>query len=180
MNRADPKAFPGAGEAAVLVLFRFHRLRPEVLLIRRAIRDGDPWSGHVAFPGGRRDPSDPDLSQTALRETLEEVGLAATALEGAPRCWGVQSPANRPGVRVGVFLGVLRDGLDPAVQAGPEVSDSFWVPLDRFHRGHRRVPVAGVDGGIEVEGFDFPQGFVWGFTYRVLHEVLSAHRSDLG
>ena len=48
---------------------------PEVLLIRRAEKVGDPWSGHMAFPGGRADPRDPDLRATAVRETREEVGL---------------------------------------------------------------------------------------------------------
>ena len=47
-----------------------------VLLIRRAERAGDPWSGHMALPGGRYEPKDPDLLGTALRETVEEVGVA--------------------------------------------------------------------------------------------------------
>src|SRR6478752_6570976 len=46
-----------------------------VLLIRRAERAGDPWSGHMALPGGRREPEDADLVETARRETFEEVGL---------------------------------------------------------------------------------------------------------
>ena len=46
----------------------------EVLLIERAEKPGDPWSGHMAFPGGRLDPSDPDPRFTAERETFEEVG----------------------------------------------------------------------------------------------------------
>ena len=46
-----------------------------LLLIRRAERAGDPWSGHMALPGGRQEPTEPDLFTTAVRETAEEVGL---------------------------------------------------------------------------------------------------------
>lgn len=48
---------------------------PEVLFIKRATREGDRWSGHVALPGGGRDPSDVDDRAVAIRETMEEVGL---------------------------------------------------------------------------------------------------------
>ena len=47
-----------------------------LLFIRRAINPNDPWSGNVAFPGGKQDPDDGDDDErTAMRETQEEVGL---------------------------------------------------------------------------------------------------------
>ncbi|HET9512400.1 MAG TPA: NUDIX domain-containing protein, partial [Gemmatimonadales bacterium] len=46
-----------------------------LLLIRRADRDGDPWSGQLGLPGGRKSPADADLLSTAIRETFEEVGI---------------------------------------------------------------------------------------------------------
>src|SRR5258706_13265424 len=52
-----------------------------LLLVRRAERDGDPWSGHMALPGGHAHPSDVDLLHTARRETLEEVGIDLTDAE---------------------------------------------------------------------------------------------------
>ena len=48
---------------------------PEILFIKRATRVGDKWNGHVALPGGKRDPEDDDDAVTAMREALEEVGI---------------------------------------------------------------------------------------------------------
>jgi hypothetical protein len=48
---------------------------PELLFIKRAARIGDKWNGHVALPGGKRDPEDDDDAVTAMREALEEVGI---------------------------------------------------------------------------------------------------------
>src|ERR1017187_10973735 len=61
-------------EAAVAIVLA-RSPEESILLIRRAERQGDPWSGHWSFPGGRRDPQDPDLLHTALRELDEECGI---------------------------------------------------------------------------------------------------------
>ena len=61
--------------AAVAAVVRQAPGGAEVLLIRRAEDERDPWSGHMALPGGHHDPDDADLVATALRETREEVGL---------------------------------------------------------------------------------------------------------
>lgn len=53
--------------------------RPEALFIKRASRRGDRWTGHIALPGGRRDPEDVDDGAAAVRETMEEVGIDLTA-----------------------------------------------------------------------------------------------------
>ena len=54
---------------------------PEVVFIKRAAREGDRWTSHVALPGGKRDPEDEDDKATAVRETIEEIGLDLTAKE---------------------------------------------------------------------------------------------------
>src|SRR5262245_5919302 len=72
---ADTSA-DGQSLAAVSLVFLAQGGGPaELLFIERALREGDPWSGHMAFPGGRRDRADADLVATSLRETREEVGL---------------------------------------------------------------------------------------------------------
>src|SRR5450432_2372229 len=70
----------GTRQAAIAVIFLELEMSLDVLLIERAIREGDPWSGHMALPGGHADPADADLSATAERETLEEVGLDLRAI----------------------------------------------------------------------------------------------------
>ena len=62
-------------QAAVAMILAEGDTELDVCFIRRAEREGDPWSGQVAFPGGRADPVDPTASAVAERETLEEIGL---------------------------------------------------------------------------------------------------------
>lgn len=147
----------------------------EVLLIRRAVRASDPWSGHIGLPGGRRDPGDADLLATAIRETAEEIGVALRpeALLGALDDLSPSTPSLPPlTIRPFVF------GADPRPEAGvsDEVSSSFWVPLESLHaaRASTTVPIRGKD--LKVACFrvpSLPEGLVvWGLTYRILNGLL--------
>src|SRR5207244_5573124 len=79
--RAKPQAAPGASPAAVALILLEGPQGLETLLIRRAERADDPWSGQVALPGGRRDPADGDLLVTAIRETRAETGVDLSAAD---------------------------------------------------------------------------------------------------
>ncbi|MEM2035144.1 MAG: NUDIX domain-containing protein, partial [Candidatus Caldarchaeum sp.] len=70
----------GRSYAAVAIILRNLDRSPEVILVKRASRLDDPWSGQIAFPGGRRKPSDQSLVQTALRELKEETGVGEEAV----------------------------------------------------------------------------------------------------
>ena len=168
-----------SGEAAVLVLFRTGPRGVEVLFIRRAQREGDPWSGQISLPGGRRDPEDLDLQATALRETEEEVGLDATVLEGPPVFAGVRAPANRPSLHVGVFLAVLQDGSRAEAHSSPEADEVFWAPLHELCASDREVEVSTPRGPWRAEGFHFQGHVVWGLTRRILLDVLARYGSEL-
>src|SRR5258706_15048364 len=91
----------------------------EALFIRPAVRAGDTWSGQIAFPGGRRDPGDADLLATAIRETMEEVGVD---LSGAERLGGLDDLYPRtpvlPPVVVRPFVFALT--ARPTIVVGPE------------------------------------------------------------
>ena len=71
---------PGPFAAAVAAILRQAPSGLEVLFIKRAERDGDPWSGHMAFPGGRREPHDSDLYSTALRETTVRLDIVRVVM----------------------------------------------------------------------------------------------------
>lgn len=140
-----------------------------VLLIRRADRAGDPWSGHMALPGGRREHSDADLIATAVRETLEEVGLALTPgdLLGSLDDVVPRTPVLPPiAVRPYVFSLAQRPPLHP----NPEVAAYRWAELD-----HLLLPQTyrTVQFDIRGERRDFPayqldEAVVWGMTERIL------------
>jgi 8-oxo-dGTP pyrophosphatase MutT (NUDIX family) len=163
---------PSAREAAVaIVLVPHYRGGLDTLLIQRAEREGDPWSGQVAFPGGRRDPADEALVSTAIRETREEVGvdLRAGDLLGElddihPRSSHLPALIVRPFV-----FGLLER---PGVTTSPEVASHRWVGLHEFRQ-------AGIylEAEIPSVGRRFPVyrlgGFmVWGMTERIITPFL--------
>jgi 8-oxo-dGTP pyrophosphatase MutT (NUDIX family) len=83
LAKHEPKTLtsPSNQGAAVAVVLREADGGPEVLFIERARRAGDPWSGHMAFPGGRIDPEDAHARGAAERETREEVGVDLAGAE---------------------------------------------------------------------------------------------------
>ena len=158
--------------AAVLVVFRKEGDLREVLLIRRAEREGDPWSGQLAFPGGHFDPGDIDLRATALREATEEVGLDPRRLRGEPRFAGSRNPGNRRDLVVSVYVSEIDDGAGTDLHPGPEASEVLWVPVRGLERVVRKVPLPGRGMDLEVDGFASGKLFIWGLTYRILSDLL--------
>jgi 8-oxo-dGTP pyrophosphatase MutT (NUDIX family) len=145
-----------------------------ILLIRRAERAGDPWSGHMALPGGRREPGDLDLLATAIRETSEEVGiqLGSEQLVGTLEDVVPRTPVLPPvAVRPYVFLSRLR----PPISLSSEVTNTSWVPLTHLLRPDTRHPVRLDVAGQSrlVQAFELPDGIVWGMTERILSALLN-------
>lgn len=170
---AAPRS-PEQKEAAVALLVR-PRASLELLLIRRAELKGDPWSGHVALPGGRRAAGDRDLLHTACRETEEEVGI--------------------PLQRVGTFLGALDEvapqstrlppvmvapfvlAVPPQTTATPaprEVQAALWVPLDALRDANAVSDVLiEVEGGpLRFPALTYAEYVIWGLTYRILQQFM--------
>jgi 8-oxo-dGTP pyrophosphatase MutT (NUDIX family) len=174
--------------AAVAIVLRDHGGQTEVLLIRRAERAGDPWSGHVAFPGGRASPADASIEATAIRETKEEIGLDLEAA-GARLIGRLpdQQPLRRvTGLAITPVLFEVQ-GDPPLTPDAREVAATCWVPLSALDSGihdGRMVywwrPLLGIP-------LPFPfilscwryQGFtIWGLTYRMLSEMLRIARAS--
>ena len=128
---------PRVARAAVALVLADPGDGVELLLIRRATRDDDPWSGHMALPGGRRDPDDADAVATASRETLEEVGVDLGAdAEVIGRLDELRAVArHRP---LDLVITPVVFVLHRAVVLRPsprEVESAVWVPLSFLDRG---------------------------------------------
>jgi 8-oxo-dGTP pyrophosphatase MutT (NUDIX family) len=144
-----------------------------ILLIRRADRTGDPWSGHMALPGGRRESGDSSLLDTAVRETWEEVGfrLSPSDMAGVLDDVIPRTPVLPPiAVRPYVFITMAR----PETILSEEVSTATWVPLSQLLLPETHHPVRlDVAGQTRlVEAFELPNGIVWGMTERILTRLL--------
>jgi len=168
IGRFDESSPPhGAAGAAVTIILRSGRSDVEVLLIERAVREGDPASGQIGLPGGRVEEQEGALVNTALRECEEEVGIGAGDLLGLPRFVGF-SIASAVGLEVGVFaaeLGPAHPG--PTARSPIEVAHVFWIPRSAL-RHHRRVVRETVSGAREVDANVIDGHVLWGFTRRVL------------
>jgi 8-oxo-dGTP diphosphatase len=163
-------------EAAVAVI-RLKTPDLSYLIVRRATHPDDPWSGHFAFPGGRRDPSDPDLLATCLRETREECGidLPEAALLAELPATEAGNARGRP-VRVTPFLFELDAQPDLRLDI-LECAAFHWVPGARLRdaRHHDIItPIPGLDRSFPAVRFE--DGHIWGFTYRVLADLLDLPR----
>jgi 8-oxo-dGTP pyrophosphatase MutT (NUDIX family) len=168
LNRFPETSPPhGAAGAAVTIVLRSGRSDVEVLLIERAVREGDPASGQIGLPGGHVDEEEGALLETALRECQEEVGIGAGDLVSTPRFVGF-SVASAVGLKVGVFaaeLGPSRSG--PTAHDPAEVAHVFWIPRSAL-RQSRRVVRDTVVGSREVDANVVDGHVLWGFTRRVL------------
>lgn len=148
----------------------------EVLLIRRAQQVGDPWSGHMAFPGGKMDPEDVDLRATAQRETLEEVGIDLAGHEFLGRLDDI--PATPKGQRSGMVVAphvfALQQSATLSLNTG-EVAAAHWVPLSPLLRGESQAQREFEREGrrIILPAFAVAErDVVWGLTYRMLSDLL--------
>jgi 8-oxo-dGTP pyrophosphatase MutT (NUDIX family) len=164
---------PAGRHAVVAAILRESPAGAEVLLIRRAEHELDPWSGHMALPGGHVDASDASLVATAVREISEEVGLDllghAQLLGRLPEL--VAAPAQ---LTISPLVFALATGHEP--EANPrEVAEVVWATLD-----HLRSPLAKSSYELSARqqrhifpAFDVRGRIVWGLTYRILGTLLS-------
>jgi 8-oxo-dGTP pyrophosphatase MutT (NUDIX family) len=161
--------------AAILLALRAREDgEPELLMIKRADAEGDPWSGHIALPGGRWEPADLDLADTAIRETREETGVDVERdgrLLGALDELMPRSPTLAP-IVIRPFVALVR--ADVAIVPSHEVATAFWVPLSALRTqtawGTGTVQVRGADRSVSV--FQHGEYTVWGLTERVLRQFL--------
>lgn len=180
---ADIQGDQVSRRAAVVALLRERQVKrervTEVLFIRRAEREGDPWSGHMAFPGGRHEPSDQDMHETALRETREEMGVHLPDHgELIGRLDDV--PAMARGVKTGTvvspFVWMLRE--TPVFAPNEEVDEVHWASLTELLRGEANTTIDYPWQGqmLTLPGYRVGPRVVWGLTYKILNDLFTLVR----
>lgn len=142
-----------------------------ILFMKRPERAEDPYSGQVCFPGGAREPDDASLSECALRETREELGIRPSAVEVFAELDWRRSRVHQ---RVKPFAGRIRGPLR-LVPSPEEVTEVLWLPVERLRpelfevRGVWRDPTGREH---RIWRFDLEGREVWGLTARILRDFL--------
>jgi 8-oxo-dGTP pyrophosphatase MutT (NUDIX family) len=176
----EPGTGPGADpRAAVALVLREGAAGLEVLLLRRAEREGDRWSGQIGLPGGHADAGDADLVATTLREAREEVGLdlgRAARLLG--RLEAVQAKARGVVLELWITPFVFFAAEELAPVPGPEAVEVFWFPLERARRGELAWTHRYRRGDEEraLPAWRDGERVVWGLTYEILASFLRRAR----
>ncbi len=169
---SEPEPLAGRTEAAVALILRASA-ELELLLIKRAESERDPWSGHVALPGGRRDAEDANLAETAIRETAEE-----TAVELSSSGWPlgrlervVPSHPNLPPITIMPYVFGVPEGIEANADS-EEVDEVLWVALpvllDPQTRGTTTIRMP--EGPTDFPCYRVDGHVIWGLTFRILSE----------
>lgn len=172
LTSGEPTRLVPKATAGVAVIFRVLGDDEEVLLIRRADREGDPWSGQVAFPGGMVNATDGSFEETARRETSEEVGIDLASRGAA--FLGYMRGLKARTRDVLVVPSVFKMSAPARVTLNKEVASYGWVPLGGLARKDARSTYLLRRNGVEVA---FPslvhrEFVIWGLTERVLSTIL--------
>jgi 8-oxo-dGTP pyrophosphatase MutT (NUDIX family) len=165
----------GIRRAAVALIIRAGEGgAPEMLFIKRAEYPADPWSGQVAFPGGREESGDPTLADTAIRETREETGIDLVrdgTVIGTLDDLRPQT-VRLPAVIVRPYVVVLHK-FEPLLLSD-EVALAFWIPLAAFNDApswrDTKVLARGVQ--LNARAFHHQGQVIWGMTERILAQLL--------
>ena len=166
-------AAAGARPAAVSLVLVDGPAGAEILLIKRAERAGDPWSGQIAFPGGRQDPEDRDLLATAVRETREETGVELAAAERLGVLDDlVPRSVTLPLVIVRPFVFALP--RRPVLTTNAEVQRAFWVALARLSEPavQSQLTITLKDGVRTFPAYRLGEDIMWGMTERILTQFV--------
>lgn len=165
---------PAARPAAVAVILHEDSTGISALFIKRAVQIGDPWSGQIAFPGGRFEAGDSDLLATAIREAHEETGIDLTAAEklGPLDDVNPRSPHLPPiVVRPFVFAVPHRS---PHTNSPAEVQRSFWIPFQTLIDPATSTQVTMTLRGVPrtFTAYKVDGEIIWGMTERIVRLFL--------
>lgn len=164
-----PDSMENLPVAAVAVIINPKDDGGSVLLIKRTEREGDPWSGQIAFPGGHRSVRDRDFLETAIREAREEVGIELREhrlIGHLPLVY----PRTR---RIQVIPYVFELTADVTVRRNHEVSESFWASLNALEKIiATKTEIDVKEERLNVDAYIYDGHVVWGLTFRIINILL--------
>lgn len=168
-------AHPADATASVMLCLREGARGTEVLLCRRATREGDPWSGHVGLPGGGVEDEDRDALVTAARETLEEVGFDPRT---HGRILGMLQPLKPRTFPITIAAYVAHITEPVELVLSEEIAVAWWTPFADLRWVSAEVPGAPT----RVSAFQLPHAeaqdvVLWGITYRLLDRLFRVTNS---
>jgi len=151
--------------AAVAILLRERNDDLEFFLVKRAEVEGDPWSGDMAFPGGKRGDDDRDLVETASREVLEETAIDLRKKSKLGYMKPIYSSV-RTSMKVQPIVYVYDE--EPEVSLNYELTRYLWAPLNELVNSRTKQDVKGWDSDVYKYGGEV----VWGLTFRMLEQLI--------
>ena len=141
-----------------------------ILIIRRMERDDDPWSGQMGLPGGRVEKTDSSTRFAVEREVREEVGIDLRTAGEALGLLTLGHPMRRTSIQVQPWVYGLKQ--KPRVDIGPEVQEAVWAPVSSLRPNSTTAQVRIREEVRDVPAFVIDGRIIWGFTHRVLSELL--------
>ena len=169
-----PDAIPAKSAALRAAVAAIFGPDDDLLFIHRAIREGDLWSGHMAFPGGRAEPDDVSLLHTARRETLEEIGLDLSESRFFGALTPLVSPRNTPKRQVSVVPYVFSVPEWPDLAPNEEVAGVVRFAFSRFlareARGTFHFSWQGLEHELPCVRLDGT--LLWGMTLRMVDDLV--------
>jgi len=173
----DPRASPRRAEVALVLDGSAADHDPSIIFIQRSPSPDDPWSGQMAFPGGRREDSDLEAGDAARRETREEIGLELRPAQPVGRLGDLQGRQGGRSADLVISCFVYAVDTVPALKPNHEVSEIVQIPLSRLLDPDLWTSVRYEAAGDKM----FPGIFlaqddarvIWGLTYRFLMQFFS-------
>lgn len=148
---------------------------PSILLIKRAERAEDPWSGQIAFPGGKMQPEDRTARDTAVRETLEEVGIDLSRTADFLG-YGTLTTTHTGTMDVVPTVFSMKEEVE--AMPNEEVASYRWIQLGELlapgSRSSFRLKTP--RSVVELPAYATGDYVVWGLTHRILDSLLISPR----
>ncbi|MFT5698338.1 MAG: 8-oxo-dGTP diphosphatase [Desulforhopalus sp.] len=162
---------PNIQATAAVAIIRCDQPTTSYLLLRRASHPKDPWSGHFAFPGGRKESYDNTLLDTCLRETKEETGIQLDVTQLVQTLHPEPAGQNfNTLVWVQPFLFTLSERPEIILDK-TEIVNSFWVSATQFEQPSSHSETEMLPGRF-FPTFPLQDYYLWGFTYKLLGKII--------